>query len=174
VYVPTYNPSVVYGAWWYPYPPYYMYPPSYVYAPGLAFATGVVVGIDAPAWARAEPRVVRSPLSRLGTVLPIAALGLGGAGAWSRHSADAAYRDYLRSVDRGRMEDRFRRAHRLDGVSMACWIGAEACLAGAAWVWLRGDGRVPIVAAFDDEGAVRLGLRVGGETPPSPARQGER
>ncbi|APV48454.1 hypothetical protein BWI17_01395 [Betaproteobacteria bacterium GR16-43] len=45
VYVPTYNPSTVYGTWWYPsYPPYYMYPPGYAYAPGLAFATGVVVG----------------------------------------------------------------------------------------------------------------------------------
>jgi hypothetical protein len=44
VYVPTYNPSVVYGAWWYPTPPYYMYPPAYVYPPGLAFATGVFVG----------------------------------------------------------------------------------------------------------------------------------
>ena len=44
VYVPTYNPTVVYGAWWYPYPPYYMYPPGYVYAPGVAFATGIVVG----------------------------------------------------------------------------------------------------------------------------------
>jgi Protein of unknown function (DUF3300) len=45
VYVPTYNPSVVYGAWAYPaYPPYYMYPPGYVYAPGLTFAFGVAVG----------------------------------------------------------------------------------------------------------------------------------
>lgn len=44
VYVPTYNPSVVYGAWWYSTPPYYMYPPAYVYPPGLAFATGVFVG----------------------------------------------------------------------------------------------------------------------------------
>ena len=44
VYVPTYSPTVVYGSWWYPTPPYYMYPPSYVYAPGVAFATGVVVG----------------------------------------------------------------------------------------------------------------------------------
>lgn len=44
VYVPTYNPSVVYGTWWYPTPPYYMYPPAYVYPPGLAFATGVFVG----------------------------------------------------------------------------------------------------------------------------------
>jgi uncharacterized membrane protein YgcG len=44
VYVPTYNPSVVYGSWWYSYPPYYMYPPGYAYAPGVAFATGVIVG----------------------------------------------------------------------------------------------------------------------------------
>lgn len=44
VYVPTYSPTIVYGSWWYPTPPYYMYPPSYVYAPGVAFATGVVVG----------------------------------------------------------------------------------------------------------------------------------
>jgi len=44
VYVPTYNPTVVYGSWWYPYPPYYMYPPAYVYPPGVGFATGVIVG----------------------------------------------------------------------------------------------------------------------------------
>ncbi len=44
IYVPTYNPSVVYGPWPYPAPPYYVYPPSYVYPPGLAFATGVLVG----------------------------------------------------------------------------------------------------------------------------------
>jgi uncharacterized membrane protein YgcG len=45
VYVPTYNPTVVYGAWWYPsYPP----PPVYAYPPPVAtpyaFATGVAVG----------------------------------------------------------------------------------------------------------------------------------
>jgi hypothetical protein len=130
----------------------------------------VRVGADLEAALRAE----RPPLSRLGTVLPIAALGLGAAGAWSRHFADAADRDYLRTADRGPMEDRLRRADRLDRVSVACWIGAEACLAGAAWVWLRGDGRVPVAASFDDEGGVRLGLRVGAETPPSPARQGDR
>jgi hypothetical protein len=45
VYVPTYNPSTVYGPWPYPsYPPYYMYPPGYAYAPGLTFAAGVFVG----------------------------------------------------------------------------------------------------------------------------------
>ena len=46
VYVPTYNPTVVYGAWAYPaYPPYYYYPPGY--AAGAAFwsfTAGVVVG----------------------------------------------------------------------------------------------------------------------------------
>lgn len=44
IYVPTYNPTVVYGTWWYAAPPYYVYPPSYVYSPGLVFATGVLVG----------------------------------------------------------------------------------------------------------------------------------
>ena len=46
VYVPTYNPSVVYGAWPYPsYPPYYYYPPGYVPGAGLfAFGMGVAVG----------------------------------------------------------------------------------------------------------------------------------
>ncbi len=44
VYVPTYNPTVVYGTWWYPaYPPY----PVYVYPPGAAlftFTAGVMIG----------------------------------------------------------------------------------------------------------------------------------
>jgi len=47
VYVPTYNPTVVYGAWPYPaYPPYYYYPPGYVYPGGalLGFTAGVIVG----------------------------------------------------------------------------------------------------------------------------------
>jgi len=46
VYVPTYNPTVVYGTWPYPaYPPYAYYPPGYV--PGAAFwgfAAGVAIG----------------------------------------------------------------------------------------------------------------------------------
>ena len=40
VYVPTYNPTVVYGAWPYPaYPPYYYYPPGYVAGGALARAS---------------------------------------------------------------------------------------------------------------------------------------
>lgn len=46
VYVPVYNPSVVYGTWAYPsYPPYYYAPPSY--SPGgtiLGFTVGLFVG----------------------------------------------------------------------------------------------------------------------------------
>ena len=42
VYVPAYQPSVVYGAWGYPaYPPYY---PSYWYPPGAAFVRGFFWG----------------------------------------------------------------------------------------------------------------------------------
>jgi hypothetical protein len=44
VYVPTYDPSVVYGTWWYPaYPPYYWYPPGYYYPYG-GFLAGVIIG----------------------------------------------------------------------------------------------------------------------------------
>jgi len=45
IYVPTYNPTVVYGAWPYPaYPPYAYYPPGYVAGAAFAFAAGVAVG----------------------------------------------------------------------------------------------------------------------------------
>ena len=53
VYVPTYNPTVVYGTWPYPaYPPYYWYPPSMYYPgyyPGAALATGIAFGIGVAA-----------------------------------------------------------------------------------------------------------------------------
>ncbi|MGI9413959.1 MAG: DUF3300 domain-containing protein [Hyphomicrobiales bacterium] len=45
VYVPAYNPTVVYGGWAYPsYPPYYWYPPGYVAARAFWFGAGVVAG----------------------------------------------------------------------------------------------------------------------------------
>ena len=46
VYVPTYNPTVVYGAWPYPaYPPYAYYPPGYALAgAALSFGVGMAVG----------------------------------------------------------------------------------------------------------------------------------
>jgi uncharacterized membrane protein YgcG len=46
IYVPTYNPTVVYGAWPYPaYPPYYYYPPGYAATASLiSFGVGMAVG----------------------------------------------------------------------------------------------------------------------------------
>ncbi len=46
VYVPAYNPTVVYGAWWYPaYPPYPVYPPGAMAATSImSFGLGVAVG----------------------------------------------------------------------------------------------------------------------------------
>jgi hypothetical protein len=52
VYVPTYNPTVVYGTWPYPaYPPYPVYPPGYVAtASFFSFAAGVAVGAAWSGW----------------------------------------------------------------------------------------------------------------------------
>src|SRR5258707_10147676 len=45
VYVPSYNPATVYGAWPYPaYPPYYWYPPGYIGSNLISFGLGVAVG----------------------------------------------------------------------------------------------------------------------------------
>ncbi|MDM0015369.1 DUF3300 domain-containing protein [Variovorax sp. J22P168] len=49
VYVPAYNPTVVYGTWPYPaYPPYY-YPPAVGWYPGSALATGIAFGVGVAA-----------------------------------------------------------------------------------------------------------------------------
>ena len=47
IYVPTYNPTVVYGTWPYPsYPPYYYYPPGYTAgAAAISFGVGVACGL---------------------------------------------------------------------------------------------------------------------------------
>ena len=46
VYVPSYNPTVAYGAWPYPdYPPYYPYPPGYMFGTDMiSFGVGMAVG----------------------------------------------------------------------------------------------------------------------------------
>ncbi|MEN6373937.1 MAG: DUF3300 domain-containing protein [Smithella sp.] len=46
IYVPSYSPTVVYGAWMYPaYPPYYYYPPPPPAYPAYHFAAGVAIGV---------------------------------------------------------------------------------------------------------------------------------
>ncbi len=53
IYVPAYDPAIVYGTWPYAsYPPYYWYPPGYVAGRALWFATGVAVG--AAIWGRCD------------------------------------------------------------------------------------------------------------------------
>jgi hypothetical protein len=50
VYVPAYNPAVVYGPWPYPaYPPYYYYPPGYMPGAAALFSFGVGMAVGA-AW----------------------------------------------------------------------------------------------------------------------------
>jgi hypothetical protein len=45
IYVPSYNPTVVYGSWPYPaYPPYYYYPPGYVASSMMWFGAGMAMG----------------------------------------------------------------------------------------------------------------------------------
>ena len=45
VYVPVYNPTIVYGTWPYPaYPPYYYYPPGYVARRAFWFGVGIAAG----------------------------------------------------------------------------------------------------------------------------------
>ena len=45
VYVPVYDPAIVFGPWWWPLPPYYWYPPGYVPGgPGIYFGVAFVVG----------------------------------------------------------------------------------------------------------------------------------
>lgn len=47
VYVPAYDPSIVYGPWWAPaYPPWFWYPPpNYGYAVGVVITTGIIFGV---------------------------------------------------------------------------------------------------------------------------------
>jgi hypothetical protein len=45
IYVPSYNPTVVYGSWPYPaYPPYSYYPPGYVASSMMWFGAGMAMG----------------------------------------------------------------------------------------------------------------------------------
>jgi hypothetical protein len=56
IYVPSYNPTVVYGAWPYPaYPPYPYYPPGYGFAAAtFGFMAGVAIGSSGCCWGSAN------------------------------------------------------------------------------------------------------------------------
>jgi hypothetical protein len=103
VYVPTYNPTVVYGTWPYPaYPPYYYYPPGYV--PGAAFwgfAAGVAIGAawnnGNCNWGSGDIKINNSNTTNINTNVNRGQGGGGqGGGKWEHkpeHRQGAGYRD---------------------------------------------------------------------------------
>jgi len=124
VYVPVYNPTVVYGAWWYPaYPPYYYYPPGYVAAYGAFwFGAGVAMGAAwGYAWGgcnwhggdvdidinRNFNRNTNIDRGKYANQMP--ARGEGGKGSWQhnpQHRQGVAYRDQNTSQRFGQSTNR--------------------------------------------------------------------
>ena len=111
IYVPTYNPTVVYGAWPYPaYPPYPVYPPGYVATTAaFSFMAGAAVGAAwGYAWGNAnwhggdvninvnQNTNINNSINREKYQQQYQGKGQGGQGQWqhdSSHRGGVAYRD---------------------------------------------------------------------------------
>ena len=111
IYVPSYNPAVIYGAWWWPafppFPPFFLPPPGMLMGAGMRFAAGAAWGY---AWGHANwgGGNVNINASRNTNInnninrdkykndMKNKGLGEGGQGNW-KHDADhrkgASYRD---------------------------------------------------------------------------------
>jgi hypothetical protein len=124
VYVPTYNPAVVYGAWWYPsYPPYYYYPPGYVAGAALfSFGVGVAIGAawgyawGGCNWGRGNVDINVNRNTNINTNINRSkyqnkvTTGQGGRGEWKHnpeHRKGVSYRDQgtAQKFDRGASRD---------------------------------------------------------------------
>lgn len=115
IYVPAYDPLVVFGPWWFPaYPPFFFYPPGFILAPRAVFVFGPVFYIG-PAWGYAwgypvwraghvninihQNIVVNRYINRDRAVQNLRAqgrIGQDGKGTWSHevsHRAGVPYRD---------------------------------------------------------------------------------
>jgi hypothetical protein len=124
VYVPTYDPTIVYGPWWYPaYPPYYYYPPGWV--PGRAlfwFGAGVAIGAawgyawGNCNWRRGDVNVDINRNTNINNNIDRSkyqnrvTTGQGGRGEWKHdpeHRRGTAYRDQAtaQKFDRGISRD---------------------------------------------------------------------
>ena len=120
VYVPTYNPTVVYGTWWYPaYPPYYYYPPGYVAGAALfSFGVGIAVGAawgyawGGCNWGRGNVNININRNTNINTKIDRskyankATAGKDGKGSWKHnpeHRKGVSYRDQstAQKFDRG-------------------------------------------------------------------------
>jgi hypothetical protein len=110
VYVPAYNPTVVYGAWPYPaYPPYSYYPPGYVpgaalFSFGMGVATGAAWGYawGNCNWGHGDVNVNVNQNTNINNSIDRSKYqnkvtgGEGGKGSWKHdpeHRKGAAYRD---------------------------------------------------------------------------------
>jgi Protein of unknown function (DUF3300) len=103
IYVPAYNPTIVYGAWMYPgYPPYY-WPPSPLYYPGGAFVRGFAWGVGVAAagaifggcnWGRGDVNINVNRATNIDRNFNRTNVGSGG--RWQHdasHRKGVAYRD---------------------------------------------------------------------------------
>ena len=103
IYVPAYNPTVVYGGWAYPgYPPYY-WPPPPLYYPGGAFVAGFAWGVGIAAagaifggcnWGRGDVNINVNRATNIDRNFNRTNIGTGG--RWQHdasHRQGVAYRD---------------------------------------------------------------------------------
>ena len=124
VYVPTYNPTVVYGTWWYPaYPPYYYYPPGYVAGAALfSFGVGVAIGAawgyawGGCRWGRGDVDININRNTNINTNIDLSKYAGkgpgkdGGKGSWKHnpeHRKGVSYRDQstAKKFDKGASRD---------------------------------------------------------------------
>ena len=109
IYVPVYDPFLVYGPWWYPaYPPYRYYPVGGVIrGAGISFGLGIAVGIPwGYAWGgfgwshhNVEINVYRNANfnTHINRTVYVNRIGGGGHGTWQHdpvHRKGVAYRDH--------------------------------------------------------------------------------
>ena len=109
IYVPVYDPFLVYGPWWYPaYPPYRYYPVGAVIrGAGISFGLGIAIGIPwGYAWGgfgwshhNVEINVYRNANfnTHINRTVYVNRIGGGGHGTWQHdpvHRKGVAYRDH--------------------------------------------------------------------------------
>ena len=125
IYVPAYNPTVVYGSWGYPaYPPYY-WPPSPVCYPGGALMTGFAWGVGIAAagaifggcnWGRGDVNINVNRATNIDRNFN--RTNVGGGGQWQHdasHRKGVSYRDIGESREIRQGRSRGRSAQRLPG-----------------------------------------------------------
>jgi hypothetical protein len=188
VYVPAYNPTVVYGAWPYPaYPPAYYYPPGYVATAAFSFMAGAALGAawgyawGGCSWGRGyggfygvNYNVNRNAnfnrnINRGAYATPYR----GGQGNWQHnpaHRGGAAYRDratakqYNRGGSPGAVQNRQNSRGRADAVQRDLGRGGGGQRGGAGTGQRGGAGTMDKRAGAGQRGSTGAGQRAGAGT----------